>query len=113
MPKRRPATAPFTADDVRLMISSPVYGYCINLQPTERASEAVMQLNTRLAQEMRDTGTVFTSEELDRRFRALLLELEASGNCTRGVDCPPIVSKEQWLQVQLVMIQKLSCDEKL
>ena len=94
MRKRQRSRAPFTADDVRLMLSSPVYGYGINLQPAERAAEAVIQLNTRLAQEMRDTGNTFSSEELDQRFQILFNELETSGTCTREADSPPIVTKK-------------------
>ena len=113
MSKRQPSKAPVTAGDVRLMLSSPIYGYGIDLQPAERAAEAVMQLNTRLAKEMRDTGKVLSLEELDREFQALFHELETSGTCTRGEDSPPIVTKEQWLQAQLVAIQKLSRGEQL
>jgi hypothetical protein len=113
MRKSRPSRAPFTSDDVRLMLSSPVYGYGVNLQPAERAAEAVMQLNTQLAQEMYDTGTVFSLEELDQRFQILFNELETSGTCTRQADSPPIVTKEQWLQAQLRAIEKLSRGEPL
>jgi hypothetical protein len=113
MRKSKPSRAPFTADDVRLMLSSPVYGYGINLLPADRAAEAVMQLNIRLAHEMRDTGKVFSLEELDRHFQALFSELETLGTCTLGADSPPIVTKEQWLQAQLTTIQKLSRGEQL
>ena len=37
---------PFTAADVRLMLSSPVYAYGINLQPTEHVAAEVMKLIT-------------------------------------------------------------------
>lgn len=113
MRKRRSSTAPFTAGDVRLILNSPVYAYGINLQPSERVAEAVMHLNTQLAREMHDTGATFTLEELDRRFQMMLSELEASGTCIREMDHPPLVSKEQWLQVQLKTIEKLSRGEQL
>ena len=103
---------PFTAADVRLMLSSPVYAYGINLQPVERAAHEVMKLNTQLAQTVRETGVTFTLDDLDQRFQALLRHLEEDGVCQRGVDCPPIITKEQWLKAQLVTIQRLVSDEK-
>jgi hypothetical protein len=113
MSKRRLSRASFSVEDVRFMLSSPVYGYGINLLPAERAAEAVMQLNMRLAQEMRDSGKAFTLEELDQRFQVLFHELETSGACTRGADGPPLVTKEQWLHAQLKTIEKLSRGETL
>jgi hypothetical protein len=95
------------------MLSSPVYAYGINLVPADRVADAVMQLNTQLAQAMRDTGTTFTLDELDRRFQALLQELEVSGQCARAEDHPPIIPKDQWLQTQLRAIEKLSRGERL
>ena len=93
MSKQRPSAArQFTAEDVRLMLSSPVYGYGINLMPAERVAEVVLKLNTQLAQKLRDTGTTFTLAELDQRFQALLQELEESGTCIREEDYPPIMS---------------------
>ncbi len=100
-----------TAENVRQMLSSPVYAYGINLVPAERVASAVMQLNRRLAKEMHDTGAAFTLDDLDRRFQALLHELEASGRCTREEDYPPIVPKELWLQAQFKTIEKLARDE--
>ena len=102
-----------TAKDVRIMLSSPVYAYGINLLPTERVANAVMNLNSNLAQEMRESRKSFTLEELDERFQSLLRELETTEGYTRGEDHPPIVSKEMWLQTQLRTIEKLSLGEKL
>jgi hypothetical protein len=113
MKKKGQLSEPFTAGDVRLILSSPVYAYGINLLPAERVADAVMQTNRQLAREVRDTGESFSLEELDRRFLALFSELEASGTCTRGEDLPPIVPKTQWLQTQLITIQKLSRGEEL
>ena len=48
MRKSRPSHAPLTAGDVRLMLSNPTYCYGIDLQPAERAAEAVMRLNAQL-----------------------------------------------------------------
>jgi hypothetical protein len=102
-----------SAEDVRHMLSSPVYAYGINLVPAERVAAAVMQLNMQLAQEMRDSGATFTLDELDQRFQALLRELETSGQCTRAEDHTPIISKEVWLQTQIRAIEKLSRGEVL
>jgi hypothetical protein len=113
MRKRQRSTRPFTADDVRRILSSPVYGYGINLQPADRVAADVMQLNTQLAQELRDTDTLFSLAELDHRFQTLFRKLETSGTCTRRADSPPVVTKEQWPQAQLVAIQKLSRGEEL
>jgi hypothetical protein len=77
------------------MLSSPVYAYGINLLPPEGVAEAVMQLNTQLAQEVRETGVTFTLADLDARFRALFQQLEGSGAYRRGEDLPPILTKEQ------------------
>lgn len=103
----------FTAADVRLMLSSPVYAYGINLQPAERVAEEVMKLNAQLAQVARETGVTFTLDDLDQRFQALLRQLEDSGRGRHDVDCPPIITKEQWLQAQWVTIQKLARGEEL
>jgi hypothetical protein len=113
MRKRQRSKRPFTADNVRRILSSPVYAYGINLMHAERVVEKVMQLNTQLAQELRDPGTLFSLEELDRRFLDLLRQLEESGQCVRGVDCPTLITKDQWLQAQLTTIQKLSRGEQL
>lgn len=113
MGEQRDPDRKFSADEVRRMLSSPVYAYGINLVPAERVAAAVMRLNMQLAQEMRDTGTAFTLDELDRRYQALLHELEASGRCMRAEDHPPIIAKEVWLQTQLRAIEKLARGEKL
>jgi hypothetical protein len=36
-----------------------------------------------------------------------------NGICHRDLDYPPIITKEQWLQAQLVCIQKLARGEEL
>jgi hypothetical protein len=52
-PRQQASTGrPFTAADVRLMRSSPIYAYGINLQPAEHVVEEVMMLNTKWAQQM-------------------------------------------------------------
>jgi len=90
------------------MLSSPVYAYGINLQPIERVADEVMKLNAQLAADMQETGVTFTPDDLDQRFQALVRHLEDDGICRRDVDC-----KEQWLQAQLVTIQKLARGEIL
>ena len=112
MSKQQPREK-FTAEDVRFVLSSPVYTYGINLQPAERVADAVMRLNEHLAQEMQNTGIALSLDALDIRYQALLQELETSGLYTREEDLPPIVPKDQWLKAQLVTIEKLSRNEKL
>jgi hypothetical protein len=90
------------------MLSCPVYAYGINLLPALRVAEEVMKLNAQLAQVLRETGASFILNELDQRFQALLRRLEIDGTCHQSVPCPPIITKEQWLQAQLVTIQKLA-----
>src|SRR5665811_1776528 len=85
----------FTAADVRLMLSIPVYAYGINLLPAERVAEEVMKLNTQLAQAVRQTAATFTLDDLDQRFQAMLQQLEDDGICKRGKSYPPILTKEQ------------------
>ncbi len=95
------------------MLTSPVYAYGINLLPAERVAEEVMKLNTQLAEIVRETGATFTLADLDQRFQSLLRQMEHDGTCHRGESLPPIVTKEQWLQAQLVTIQKLARGERL
>ena len=95
------------------MLPNPVYAYGINLLPEERVAEEVVKLSVQFAQEMRETGIMFSLDGLDQRFQALLLQLEVSGICHRGEPYPPIISKEQWLQAQLTTIQRLAKGEKL
>ncbi len=55
---------------------------------------------------------MFIRDDLDQQFLALLKQLEDDGICQRGESMPPIISKEQWLQAQVVTIQRLVSDEK-
>ena len=103
----------FTAAGVRRMLSDPGYAYGVNLLPAERVTEAVMKLNAQLAKQVRDNSVTFTLDDLDQRFQALLKQLQDSGVCHRGEDIPPIITKEQWLQAQLLTIQKLAQGEQL
>jgi hypothetical protein len=72
-----------------------------------------MLLNAHLARKIGETGVTLILDNLDQRFQALLQRLENDGVCQRGEDCPPIITKEQWLQAQLVTIQKMAKGEKL
>ena len=72
-----------------------------------------MKLNIQLAQVVRETGVTYTFADLDQRFEALLDHLERDGICQRDVDCPAIITKEQWLQAQLSTIKKLARGEEL
>src|SRR5512142_1045928 len=99
---------PFTAMDVRLMLSSPVYAYGINLLPAERVAEEVMKLNTQLAQQVRKTGATFTLDDLDQRVQAMRHRLEDYGVCCRGEAGPPISTLEKWLQTQSIASLTLS-----
>jgi hypothetical protein len=83
--KQSPTGWAFATSDIRFMLSNPVYAYAINQQPVEHGAEEVTQLNTRLAQAVRATGTMFTLGDLDQRFQALLLQLEDTGVCHSGV----------------------------
>ena len=113
MSKHQQPTEKFTAENVRFILSNPVYSYGINLQPAEQVADAVMRLNEHLAQEMQNTRVAFSLAALDARYQVLLQELEASGLYTHEEDLPPIVPKDQWLKAQLVTIEKLSRNEKL
>jgi hypothetical protein len=95
------------------MLSDPAYAYGVNLLPAERVADEVMKLNARLAQQVRDNSVTFTLDDLDQRFQTLLKQLQDSGVCHRGEDIPPIIPKEQWLQAQLLTIQKLARGEYL
>ena len=90
-----------------------MYAYGINLLPAERVADEVMKLKALLAQVVKETGVTFTLADLDQRFLVLLRQLEDDGICHRGESIPPIIPKEQWLQSQLVTIQKLASGEKL
>jgi hypothetical protein len=95
------------------MLSSPAYAYDINLLPAERVAEEVMKLNAQLAEIVRETGATFTLDDLDQRFQVLLQQLEDSGSYHRDTPCTPTITKEQWLQSQLVTIMKIARGEKL
>jgi hypothetical protein len=98
---------------MRFMLFSSVYAYGINLLPAERVAEEVMKLNMQLAQAVWETGAAFTLDDLDQRFQELLWKFEDNGICQRDEDYPPIITNEQWLQAQLVAIQKLARGECL
>jgi len=111
--QQAPLGRAFTAADVRLVLSSPVYAYGINLLPAERVAEEVMRFNTQFAQNVRDSDATFTLDDLDQRFQALMQQLENDGVCQRGESQPPIITRGLWLKAQLVTIQRLARGEEL
>jgi len=112
--KTRPTKSRYvTVDDVRQILTNPVYGYGINFEPVERVTQAVMQLNQTLARQMQLSNTAPTLAELDQHFQALFQTLEESGRCTRTSECPPIVSRDVWLESQQIIIERLSRGEEV
>jgi hypothetical protein len=103
----------FTGEDLGLTLTSVADVYGITLVPVERVAQAMIELNGKLAKEMRTAKTRYTTHDLDRKYQALLHELETTGACTRGEDKPPTVSRDRWLQAQLNMIESLSRDDRL
>jgi hypothetical protein len=104
---------PFSAKDIREILSNPTYGYGIVLEPTEVAGAAVMQLNRHLADEQRRRGEPFSLGELDQRFQALFAKLVEDGICRRGPGAQPFIPKEEWLQAQQVAVDRLAHGESL
>jgi len=101
----------WTARDVRTLLTNPMYGYGIVLEPADRVPAAVQQFEQQLADEQNARGFGFTLQELDERFQAFFASLVARGTFTRSADVPPIVDKETWLQAQQVAIGRLARGE--
>jgi hypothetical protein len=98
---------------MRFIISNTIQQNEIRIIKKYSVAEEVMRLNAELAQEMRETGATFTLNDLDQRFQALLRQMETECACHRGEPAPPIIPKQQWLQVQWVTIQKQTRGEEL
>ncbi len=117
MPKRtssrahRASPREWTARDVRTLLTNPMYGYGIVLEPADRVPAAVQQFEQQLADEQNARGVGFTLQELDERFQSFFALLVRNGSFTRGQDAPPIVDKETWLQAQQVAIGRLARGE--
>lgn len=103
----------FTGEDVGLTLTSIADAYGITLLPVDRVARAMIELNGKLAKDMRTSKTGYTTHDLDQKYQALMHELEATGACTRGEDKPPTVSRDRWLQAQLNMIESLARDDRL
>jgi hypothetical protein len=114
---KRSATGPATQQRVAAdTFCSASLAICGLLQFSRNGGRMLSTMTSRcppVISRMRDTGTMFSLKELDRHFLDLLRQLEESGECERDTDCPPLITKEQWLQTQLVTIQKLSHGEEL
>ena len=117
MPKRSPrlerekSARPWTAGDVRNLLTNPVYGYGIVLEPMDQVPAAMQQFEQQLAEEEAKRGFGFTLPELDERFQLLFASLVENGSFTRGPDATPTLSKETWLQAQQVAIGRLARGE--
>ena len=102
---------PWTASDVRNLLTNPMHGYGIVLEPIELVPAAVQHFEEQLADEQSQRGFGFTLQELDQRFQAFFTSLVESGSFKRGQDFPPSVPKETWLQAQQVAIGRLARGE--
>ncbi len=108
----RPARAPrWTASQVRDLLTNPIYGYGIALEPADRVPVEIQKFEEQLAAEQDQRGFGFTLQELDQRFQSFFASLVESGSFTRGPDAPLIVGKETWLHAQQVAIGRLARGE--
>ena len=101
----------WTGSQVREILTNPVYGYGIVLQPAELVSAAIGQFEQALANEQSTRGFGFTLQELDQRFQSHFASLLESGSFTREKDATPIVDKETWLEAQQVAISRMAKGE--
>jgi hypothetical protein len=101
----------WTAAQVRDLLTNPIYGYGIVLEPAVRVPAEIQKFEAQLADEQNKRGFGFTLQELDERFQSFITSLVESGSFTRGNDAPPIIDKETWLQAQQVAIGRLARGE--
>ena len=101
----------WTASKARDLLTNPMYGYGIVLEPVEQVPVAIQQFEEQLADEQNKRGFGFTPQELDERFQSFFASLVESGSFTRGADVPVSVPKETWLQAQQVAIGRLARGE--
>jgi len=94
--------------DLREIISNPIYGYGLVLEPMGDLVEAVDDFVHALA----DRPEEYTVEVLDREFQGLFARLQASGRFRRRPDAPPLVGKETWLGAQLARIRAIRLGEE-
>ena len=104
-------TRPWTASDVRELLTNPLYGYGIVLEPMDQVSAAVQQFEQQLAAEEASRGFGFAIPELDERFQQFFAAIVETGSFTRKPDIAPMVPKETWLQAQQVAIGRLARGE--
>lgn len=108
---RLPQPRPWSANQVRDLLTNPMYGYGIVLEPTGQVPAAIQLFEQQLADEQNKRGFGFTLQELDQRFQAFFTSLVESGSFTRGNDTQPIIDKETWLHAQQVAIGRLARGE--
>jgi hypothetical protein len=101
----------WTAAQVRDLLTNPVYGYGIVLQPVDRVPDEIQKFEAQLADDQNKRGFGFTLQELDERFQSFFTSLVEGGSFTRGKDAQPIIDKETWLQAQQVAIGRLARGE--
>lgn len=101
----------WTASEVRELLTNPIYGYGIVLEPVRLVPGAIQEFEQQLATEQDKRGFAFTLQELDLRFQSFFTSLIESGSFKRGTDATPILDKETWLQAQQVAIGRLARGE--
>ncbi len=62
---------PWTEQAVRDLLTNPVYGYGLRLEPSEVVAVHIQELEHILAKEQRERRKPFSLEELDQRFQTL------------------------------------------
>jgi hypothetical protein len=108
---RLPRPKQWSANQVRDLLTNPMYGYGIVLEPADQVPATVQQFERQLADEQNKRGSGFTPQELDQRFQSFFTSLVESGSFTRGNDTQPIIDKETWLHAQQVAIGRLARGE--
>jgi hypothetical protein len=93
------------------MLTNPIHGYGIVLEPADQLPAAVQQFEEQLADEEAKRGFGFTLQELDDLFQKFFARLVEKESFKRGANIPPTVSKETWLQAQQVAIGRLARGE--
>jgi hypothetical protein len=110
--RSRPARPqPWTAAQVRDVLTNPIYGYGIVLEPADRVPIEIQEFEAQLADEQNKRGFGFTLQGLDERFQSFFTSLVESGSFTRGKEAQPIIDKETWFQAQQVAIGRLARGE--
>lgn len=108
---RKEQARPWTASQVRDLLTNPLYGYGVVLEPIDQVPAAVKQFEQQLAAEEASRGFGFALPELDERFQQFFAAIVETGSFTRKPDIAPIVPKETWLQAQQVAIGRIARSE--